>query len=87
MRAWRRTTGQAVPKLLLAIQEDPSFVPPYRFLAASYAVMGQLDDAREVVERLQAITPVVIPAASFLRNPEHRELLLSGLRLAAGEGV
>jgi hypothetical protein len=27
----------------------------------------------------------VIPDASFLRNPEHRELLLSGLRLAAGE--
>jgi hypothetical protein len=23
--------------------------------------------------------------ASYLRNPEHRELLLSGLRLAAGE--
>jgi hypothetical protein len=27
----------------------------------------------------------VIPDASYLRNPEHRELLLSGLRLAAGE--
>jgi hypothetical protein len=24
--------------------------------------------------------------ASYLRNPEHRELYLSGLRLAAGEG-
>jgi TolB-like protein/class 3 adenylate cyclase len=82
-----RRFNQAVPKLLLAIQEDPSFVPPYRFLAASYAVMGQLEEAREVVERLRALTPVVIPDASFLRNPEHRELLLSGLRLAAGEGV
>jgi hypothetical protein len=38
-----------------------------------------------VIERLQAITPVVMPDASFLRNPEHRELFLSGLRLAAGE--
>jgi hypothetical protein len=27
----------------------------------------------------------VTPDASFLRNPEHRELLLSGLLLAAGE--
>jgi hypothetical protein len=27
----------------------------------------------------------VIPDASYLRNAEHRELLLSGLRLAAGE--
>jgi hypothetical protein len=27
----------------------------------------------------------VIPDVSYLRNPEHRELLLSGLRLASGE--
>jgi hypothetical protein len=47
--------------------------------------MGRLDDAREIVERLRAITPGVIADASFLRNPEHRELYLSGLRLAAGE--
>jgi len=47
--------------------------------------MGRLDDAREIVERLRAITPVVIPDASFLRNAEQRELYLSGLRLAAGE--
>jgi hypothetical protein len=26
-----------------------------------------------------------VPDASYLRNSEHRELLLSGLRLAAGE--
>ena len=47
--------------------------------------MGQLDKAREVVERLRAITPVVIPDLSHFQNPEHRELWLSGLRLAAGE--
>jgi hypothetical protein len=46
--------------------------------------MGRFDDAREIVTRLRAITRVVIPDASFLRNPEHRELFLSGLRLAAG---
>jgi hypothetical protein len=49
--------------------------------------MGQLDDARETVARLRAITSVVIPDASYLRNPEHRELFLSGLRLATGEAV
>jgi len=27
----------------------------------------------------------VIPDASYLRNPEHRELFLSGLRLAMSE--
>ena len=47
--------------------------------------MGRLDDAREIVAWLRSITSVVIPDASFLRNPEHRELFLSGLRLAAGE--
>jgi len=80
-----RRFAEAVPKLLLAIQEDPSFPTPYRFLAACYAHMGRRDDAREIIRRLRAITPVVIPDASFLRNPEHRELILSGLRLAAGE--
>jgi hypothetical protein len=49
--------------------------------------MGRLDDAREIVERLRAITSLVIPDASYLRNPEHRELFMSGLRLAAGEAA
>jgi len=80
-----RRFDQAVPKLLIAIQDDPSFPNPYRYLAACYAHMGQLGNAREIVARLRAITSVVIPDASYLRNPEHRELFLSGLRLAAGE--
>jgi adenylate cyclase len=84
---YARRFDQAVPKLLLAIQEDPSLPSPYRFLAACYAHTGRLDDAREIVERLRAITPVPIPDGSQLRNPEHRELLLSGLRLAAGEAT
>jgi tetratricopeptide (TPR) repeat protein len=80
-----RRFDEAVPKLLLAMQEDPSYPTPYRFLAACYAQMGRLDDAREVVTRLRAVTSVVVPDFSFFRNAEHRELLLSGLRLAAGE--
>ena len=79
-----RRFDEAVPKLLLAIQDDPSFPTPYQFLAACYALMGRLDEAREIVARLRVITPVVIPDANYLRNVEHRELFLSGLRLAAG---
>ena len=79
-----RRFDEAVPRLLLSIQEDPSASPPYRVLAACYAHMGRLDDAREMVRRLRAITSVVIPA-SVQRNAEQRELLLSGLRLAVGE--
>jgi adenylate cyclase len=80
-----RRFKEALPKLLLAIQEDPNYPSAYRALAACYAHMGRLDDAREVVRRLRAITPVVVPSASLLRNVEHRELYRSGLRLAAGE--
>ena len=83
---YSRRFNEAVPTLLLAIQEDPSLPLPYRILAACYAHMGRPDDAREIVEQLRTITPVVIPnRTSYLRNHEHRELLLSGLRLAAGE--
>jgi adenylate cyclase len=80
-----RRFGEALPRLLLAIHDDPSHPTPYRFLAACFAHMGRLDDAREILARLRTITPVVIPDVSYLRNPEHRELLLSGLRLASGE--
>jgi TolB-like protein/class 3 adenylate cyclase len=82
-----RRFDQAVPNLLLAIQPDPSLPNPYRYLAACYAHMGRLDDAREILERLRAITSVVIPDARHLRNAEHRELYLSGLRLAMGEAT
>jgi TolB-like protein/class 3 adenylate cyclase len=82
-----RRFGEAVSKLLLAIQEDRGFPLPYRCLAACYAHMGWLDEARAIVEQLRAISPVVVSDASFLRNPEHRELFLSGLRLAAGEAT
>jgi hypothetical protein len=49
--------------------------------------MGRLDEARDIVRRLRAITPVVVPSSIPYRNPEHRELFLSGLRLAADEAV
>jgi adenylate cyclase len=82
-----RRFDEAVPKLLLAIQENPGFPEPYRYLAACYAHMGRLEDAREVVARLRTITPLVRPDASYLRNPEHRDLFLSGLRMGAGEAT
>jgi TolB-like protein/tetratricopeptide (TPR) repeat protein len=72
----------AATKLLLAIQDDSSFPQPYRALAACFAHMGQLDHAQEIIARLRAISPVMIPDASHFRNSEHRELFLSGLRLA-----
>jgi adenylate cyclase len=82
----KRRFDEAAPKLLLSIQDHPGFPPTYRTLAACYAHMGRLDEAREVVARLRGITSMVVPTDLFMRRPEDRELFLSGLRLAAGEG-
>jgi hypothetical protein len=49
-------------------------------------MMGRFDEARAIAVRLRAITPQVVPSVLPFRNPEDRELFLSGLRLAAGEG-
>jgi adenylate cyclase len=82
-----RRFDEAVPKLLLAIQDDPSNPVPYRALAACYAHMGRLDNAQKTLMRLRAITSVMMPDVSQLRKAEDRELLLSGVRLAMGEGA
>jgi adenylate cyclase len=84
---FNRRFAEALDKLLAALQEFPGYATPYRFAAACYAQMGRLDDARGMVQRLRMITPVVVHNASQYRNPEHRELFLSGLRLAAGEAT
>ena len=76
---------EAVQKFLLAMQEDPSDTGSYRILAASYAHMGRLKEAREVIARLRAITPKIMPNVRLLRNRDHRELYLSGVRMAVGE--
>ena len=82
---FKRQFDEAAAKLLLAIQDHPGYPAPYRFLAACYAHMGRLDEARAIVARLRAITPLVVPSDLPWRNPEDRELFLSGLRLAMDE--
>ena len=82
-----RRFEDAASTLLLSLQEIPTWVPTYRFLASCYAQMGRPDEARETVKRLRALTPDVVPTAMHWCNPEHRELYLSGLRMAAGEGT
>jgi hypothetical protein len=54
---FKRQFDEAAAKLLQAIQDDPGFPPIYRALAACYAHMGQLDEARAIVTKLRAITP------------------------------
>jgi TolB-like protein len=80
-----RRFDEAAANLLASLDLVPGFPVTYRVLASCYAHMGRLDDAREIVTRLRAITPAVMEPAMRYRNPELRELFLSGLRLAAGE--
>jgi adenylate cyclase len=82
---FNRRLDEALARLLAALQEFPGYATPYRFAAACYAHTGRLDEAREMVERLRSITSIVVHSATQYRNLEHRELFLSGLRLAAGE--
>ena len=81
-----RRFKEAVPRLWVAIEAMPAFPNPYRYLAACYAHMGLLDEARAMIARLRAIMPeVMLNLPLPYRNPQHRELFLSGLRLAIGE--
>jgi adenylate cyclase len=82
---FNRRFDDAAATLLVSLEELPAHATPYRFLASCYAHMGRLDEAREIVSRLRAVTPVVVPSATPYRNAKQRELFLSGLRLAAGE--
>ena len=82
-----RRFAEAVPNLRLAIQDDPDFPEAHRHLAACLAHMGQLDEAREIVRRLRRITPRVVPSFMPHRDPEHRALLVAGLRLASAEAT
>src|SRR5206468_6391142 len=81
-----RRFEEAVPRLRVAIEDLPVFPTPYRFLAACYAHMGLLGEARATIARLRAITPEVMVTYPLpFRDPRDRELYLSGLRLATGE--
>ena len=85
---FQRRFNEAIIALLNALEALPGHAGIYRYLASCYAHMGRLDEAREMVRRLKAIAPTVMPHAMYglqWRNPEHREFFLSGLRLATGE--
>jgi adenylate cyclase len=69
----------------LSLQENSAWPPTLRFMASCLAHLGRLAEAREMVRRLRAITPIVVSNADLWRIAEDREFFLKGLRLAAGE--
>ena len=77
----------ALAALRVALEEVPSFTPTHRALAACYAHMGRLEEARTTVKRLSALTPVIVQTVNPFRDPEHVELFVLGLRLATGDAT
>jgi len=82
-----RRFAEAEVALHRSLQLFPGWVGPYRWLASCYAHMGRLDEARAMVAGLRGATSDVGLTPKRYRNLEHRELYLSGLRLAAGEAI
>ncbi|MDB5584707.1 MAG: Adenylate cyclase [Bradyrhizobium sp.] len=83
---WQRRFDQAVAALEASFHELPSYAMTTWVLAACYAHIGRLDDARDFAARHG-----IVPGGQWLKigllygDPEQRELLLSGLRLATAE--
>lgn len=82
---FQRRFDDAIYAFLTARENMPKNPALPRYLAACYAQAGRLEQAGQMLEQLRMITPLVMPSTLPFRHPEHRELLLSGLRLAAGE--
>jgi pentatricopeptide repeat protein len=81
----QRRFDEAIVTLLTVLEELPGHTQTYRYLASCYAHMGRLDEAREMVRQLRGIARTIVPNTVPFRKAEHREFILSGLRLAAGE--
>jgi tetratricopeptide (TPR) repeat protein len=79
-----RRFQEAAPRLLVAIQDEPEHTAAYRWLTSCYAHMGRLDLARALLARLREINPRAIYPTNpeQYRNPEQRELFVSGVRMA-----
>jgi TolB-like protein/Flp pilus assembly protein TadD len=82
---FKRQFDQALVTLLTALEELPSHPDVHRYLAACYAQMGRLDEARRAIEHLKTITAALMPASTPFRDSEQRDLYLAGLRLAMSE--
>ena len=82
---YKRQFDEAARHLQTAIQEQPGSPLVHRMLASCYAHMGRLAEARDLIERLRAMAPVIPPRRADNLRPEDRELMESGLQLAMGE--
>ena len=78
----------ALQTLRQVVRLRPSYAPPYEYVAASLAYLGQLDEAREALERVPPQSAEQLQRwqqrPPWMR-PEDYALRVEGVRLAAGE--
>jgi hypothetical protein len=82
---FKRQFDEAASKLLLSIQDSPGFPPSYRVLAACYAHMGRLDEARAIVARLRHYPPGRAKRSALLQ-PRGPRTLSVGPAVGCGRG-
>lgn len=76
----------ALDAFLIAASKDYNYLPTHLWLAATYAKLGDLDEAEWAVEQIRILDPD-FSVSDWLRrrpykNPEHRAMLTSGLEAA-----
>jgi adenylate cyclase len=81
-----RQYEQALVPLQAAINRFPNFITPRRHLAATYAQMGRLDEARAQIAKIRELEPSInlnlYRGTLLYENPDDLEHYLDGLRKA-----
>ena len=77
--------GEAIDDLQRSFELSPNFVPAGLYLAASYALSGNQDEAEAAVTKIRQVNPSYQLSGGFLKQfkiPEDRERFIGGLRQA-----
>jgi tetratricopeptide (TPR) repeat protein len=77
----------AASHFAFAMRQRPRVPWPYRYLAASYAHLGRLEEARDMLGQLRAIGAPLVPTRNVFNNQDLHELLISGLRMVISETI
>jgi adenylate cyclase len=81
-----RQYEQALAPLQEAVNRFPTFITPRRHLAATYAQMGRLDEARVQIAKIRELDPSInvnlYRGTLLYENPDDLEHYLDGLRKA-----
>ena len=80
---------EALATFLIAAAKDYNYLPTHVWLAATYAKLGDLDSATWSAEQVRTLDPEFSPQEWVgrcpFKKPEHRALLISGLKEAGLE--